>query len=84
MKVKGIIGALSLGLLTLGSSASWAADVVATAPVSVAGAVDIWQDPTAVGTPVGKRGATTVKMYLEAVELEGILDPAKKTTSDYI
>ena len=83
MKVKGIIGALSLGLLTLGSSASWAADVVATAPVSVAGAVDIWQDPTAVGTPVGKRGATTVKMYLEAVELEGILDPAKKTTFTY-
>jgi len=83
MKVKGIIGALSLGLLTLGSSASWAADVVATAPVSVAGAVDIWQDPTAVGTPVGKREATTVKMALEAVELEGILDPAKKTTFTY-
>ncbi|MDP2695594.1 MAG: copper-containing nitrite reductase [Gallionella sp.] len=83
MKVKGIIGALSLGLLTLGSSASWAADVVATAPVSVAGAVDIWQDPTAVGTPVGKRGAKTLKMHLEAVELEGILDPAKKTTFTY-
>src|SRR3989338_5003296 len=83
MKVKGIIGALSLGLLTLGSSASWAADVVSTAPVSVAGAVDIWQDPTAVGTPVGKREATTVKMALEAVELEGILDPAKKTTFTY-
>lgn len=83
MKVKGIIGALSLGLLTLGSSASWAADVAAAAPVSIAGAVDIWQDPTAVGTPVGKREATTVKMALEAVELEGILDPAKKTTFTY-
>ena len=83
MKVKGIIGALSLGLLTLGSSASWAADVVATAPVSVAGAVDIHQDPTAVGTPVGKRGPATLKMHLEAVELEGILDPAKKTTFTY-
>ena len=83
MKVKGIIGALSLGLLTLGSSASWAADVAAAAPVSIAGAVDIWQNPTAVGTPVGKREATTVKMALEAVELEGILDPAKKTTFTY-
>lgn len=83
MKVKGIIGALSLGLLTLGSSASWAADVAAAAPVSIAGAVDIWQDPTAVGTPVGKREAITVKMALEAVELEGILDPAKKTTFTY-
>ena len=83
MKVKGIIGALSLGLLTLGSSASWAADVAATAPVSIAGAVDIHQDPTAVGTPVGKRGPATVKMHLEAVELEGILDPAKKTTFTY-
>jgi len=83
MKVKGIIGALSLGLLTLGSSASWAADVAATAPVAIAGAVDIHQDPTAVGTPVGKREATTVKMSLEAVELEGILDPAKKTTFTY-
>lgn len=83
MKVKGIIGALSLGLLTFGSSASWAAEVAATAPVSVAGAVDVWQDPAAVGTPVGKRAATTVKMELEAVELEGILDPAKKTTFTY-
>ena len=83
MKVKGIIGALSLGLLTLGSSAAWAAEVAATAPVAIAGAVDIWQDPTAVGTPVGKRGPTTVKMSLEAQELEGILDPAKKTTFTY-
>lgn len=83
MKVKGIIGALSLGLLTLGSSASWAANVAATAPVSVPGAVDIHQDPTAVGTPVGKRGPTTVKMTLEAVEVEGILDPAAKTTFKY-
>lgn len=83
MKVKGIIGALSLGLLTLGSSASWASEVATTAPVAIAGAVDIHQDPTAVGTPVGKRAATTVKMALEAVELEGILDPAKKTTFTY-
>ena len=83
MKVKGIIGALSLGLLTFGSSASWASEVATTGPVSIAGAVDIHQDPTAVGTPVGKRDATTVKMELEAVELEGILDPAKKTTFTY-
>ena len=83
MKVKGIIGALSLGLLAFGSSAAFAADVAATAPVSIAGAVEIHQDPTAVGTPVGKRKPTTVKMFLEAVELEGILDPAKKTTFTY-
>lgn len=83
MKVKGIIGALSLGLLAFGSSASLAADVQATAPTSIAGAVDIWQDPTAVGEPVGKRGPKTLKMYLETVELEGILDPAKKTTFTY-
>lgn len=83
MKVKGIIGALSLGLLAFGSSASLAADVQSAAPTSIAGAVDIWQDPTAVGEPVGKRGPKTLKMYLETVELEGILDPAKKTTFTY-
>ena len=45
--------------------------------------MDIHQEPTAVGTPVGKRKPTTLKMELEAVELEGILDPAKKTTFTY-
>src|SRR4030065_1530134 len=83
MKGTDIVGVLSRAQLTLASSTSWAADVVATAPVSVAGAVDIHQDPTAVGTPVGKRGPATLKMHLEAVELEGILDPAKKTTFTY-
>ena len=83
MKVKGIIGALSLGLLTFGSSASWAAEVATTAPVSIAGAVEIWKNPAEVGTPVGKRDATTVKFALEAMELEGILDAAKKTTFTY-
>jgi nitrite reductase (NO-forming) len=79
MKAKVIIGALSLGLLALGSSAAWAAAAPAAGPA----AVDIHQDPTKVGTPVGKREATTVKMSLEAVELEGILDPAAKTTFKY-
>lgn len=74
MKVKGIIGALSLGLLALGSAPTWAAGPAA---------VDIHQDPTAVGTPVGKRGPKNVKLSLQATELEGILDPAAKTTFTY-
>ena len=74
MKVSAIIGALSLGLLALGSSASLAAGPEA---------VDIHQDPTAVGTPVGKRAPTTVKFNLEAKEVLGILDAAKKETFTY-
>ncbi len=74
MKVSAIIGALSLGLLTLVSSASWAAGPEA---------VSIVQDPNAVGTPVGKRGPTNVKFTLEAVEVVGVLDAAAKTTFTY-
>ncbi len=74
MKVSAIIGALSLGLLTLASSASRAAGPEA---------VSIVQDPNAVGTPVGKRGPTTVKFTLEAVEVVGVLDAAAKTTFTY-
>ena len=54
------------------------------APVApVAWAVDIHQSPTAVGVPVGKRGPSTLKFALEAIEQEGILDPIKKTTFTY-
>ncbi len=74
MKLRAIIGALSFGLLAFGSSASWAAGPEA---------VSIVQDPNAVGTPVGKRGPTNVKFTLEAIELEGILDAAAKTTYTY-
>ena len=74
MKVSAIIGALSLGLLALGSSASWAAG---PEPVSIV------KDPTEVGTPVGKRGPTTVKFHLEAKELLGYVDAAKKETFNY-
>ncbi len=74
MKVSAIIGALSLGLLAFGSSATWAAG---PEPVSIV------QDPTAVGTPVGKRGPTHVKFTLEAVEVNGILDGAAKTSFTY-
>lgn len=76
MKVRAIIGALSLGMLAFGSSAAWAAGAGPAA-------VDIHQDPTKVGEPVGKRAATTVKMALEAIELEGILDAGAKTTYKY-
>lgn len=74
MKLSAIIGALSLGLLAFGSSATWAAGPV---PVSIV------QDPNAVGTPVGKRGPETVKFALEAVEVEGVLDAAAKTSFQY-
>ena len=76
MKLSTIIGALSLSLLAFGSSATWAA------PAGPA-AVDIHQDPTAVGTPVGKRGPETVKFTLEAQEVNGILDGAAKTSFTY-
>lgn len=46
-------------------------------------AVSIVQDPTAVGTPVGKRGPTTLKFHLESVELNGILDAKAGTTYTY-
>ncbi len=74
MKLSAIIGALSLGMLTFGSSATWAAGAE---PVSIV------QDPTAVGTPVGKRGPTTVKFRLEAQEVNGVLDAAAKTSFTY-
>src|SRR3990172_4162907 len=74
MKVSAIIGAMSLGLLTFVSTASWAAGPEA---------VSIVQDPNAVGTPVGKRGPKTLKFGLEAVEVLGVLDAAAKTTYTY-
>jgi nitrite reductase (NO-forming) len=60
--------------LTFGSSTTWAAG---SEPISIV------QDPTAVGTPVGKRGPTTVKFTLEAQEVNGILDAAAKTSFTY-
>jgi nitrite reductase (NO-forming) len=74
MKVSAIIGAVSLGLSALVSTASWAAGPEA---------VSIVQDPTAVGTPVGLRGPKTVKFTLEAQEVLGVLDAAAKTTYTY-
>ena len=74
MKVSAIIGAMSLGLLTFVSTASWAAGPEA---------VSIVQDPNAVGTPVGKRGPKTLKFTLEAKEVLGVLDAAAKTTYTY-
>jgi nitrite reductase (NO-forming) len=74
MKASAIIGAMSLGLLTFVSTASWAAGPMA---------VSIVQDPTAVGTPVGKRGPKTVKFTLEVQEVLGVLDAAAKTTYTY-
>lgn len=89
MKTSAIIKMLLLGLLAFGSSASLAANpsVVqqllqvekATGPE----AVSIVQDPTAVGTPVGKRGPETVKFTLEVQEVLGVLDAAAKTTFTY-
>ena len=57
MKKNAIIGVMLLGLSTLLATASWAAGPEA---------VSIVKDPTEVGTPVGKRGPTTVKFTLEA------------------
>ena len=73
MKVSAIIGGMSLGLLTFVSTATWAGPE----------AVSIVQDPTAVGTPVGKRGPKTLKFTLEAQEVLGILDAAAKSTYTY-
>ena len=73
MKVSAIIGAMSLGLLTFVSTATWAGPE----------AVSIVQDPNAVGTPVGKRGPKTLKFTLEAQEVLGVLDAAAKTTYTY-
>ncbi|MFZ2540950.1 MAG: copper-containing nitrite reductase [Gallionella sp.] len=63
-----------MGLLTFVSTASWAAGPEA---------VSIVQDPTAVGTPVGKRAPKTLKFTLEAQEVLGVLDAAAKTTYTY-
>lgn len=46
-------------------------------------AANIVQDPTAVGTPVGKRGPTTLKFHLVAEELKGVLDAKAGTTYTY-
>ena len=95
MKTSAIIGMLLLGLLMFGSSTSFAADQRwAWDPEAVQKmlygekttgpqAVSIVQDPTAVGTPVGKRGPETVKFTLEIQEVLGILDAAAKTTYTY-
>jgi len=74
MKASAIIGAMSLGLSALVSTATWAAGPEA---------VSIVQDPTAVGTPVGKRAPKTLKFTLEAQEVLGVLDAAAKTTYTY-
>src|SRR4030067_3749440 len=74
MKVSAIIGAMSLGLLTFVSTASWAAGPEA---------VSIVQYPNAAGTPFGKRGPKTLKFTLEAQEVLGVLDAAAKTTYTY-
>jgi nitrite reductase (NO-forming) len=58
--------------LLLGASA-WAAQE----------AVSIVQDPTAVGTPVGKRAAMPVKFTLEVQEVLGILDKEAGHTYKY-
>jgi nitrite reductase (NO-forming) len=68
------LGAMSLGLLTFVSTASWAVGPEA---------VSIVQDPTAVGTPVGKRGPKTLKFTLEVQEVLGVLDAEAKTTFKY-
>ncbi len=46
-------------------------------------AVSIVQEPTAVGTPVGKRGPEIVKFHLEAQEVLGVLDAKTNTTFRY-
>lgn len=74
MKKNAIIGVMLLGLSTLLATASWAAGPEA---------VSIVKDPTEVGTPVGKRGPTTVKFTLEVKEVLGVLDAAAKTTFKY-
>ena len=64
--------ALLAGALLFGSSA-WADPE----------AVSIVQDPTAVGIPVGKREAKTVKFNLEVQEVLGILDKEQSRTYTY-
>ena len=64
--------ALLAAALLLGSAA-WAAQE----PVSIV------QDPTAVGIPVGKREAKTVKFSLEVQEVLGILDKEQSRTYNY-
>jgi nitrite reductase (NO-forming) len=55
------------------------------APAAFAGpqAVSIVQDPTAVGTPIGKRGPTNIKFALEVQEVLGVLDAEKSLTFVY-
>lgn len=89
MKASAIIGAMSLGLLACVSTATWAAEPEWPRPQPITPesggpeAVSIVQDPTAVGTPVGKRAPKTLKFTLEAQEVLGVLDAAAKTTYTY-
>lgn len=89
MKTSALIEMLLLGLMTFGSTASFAADpsivqqLLQVEKATGPAAVSIVQDPTAVGTPVGKRGPETVKFTLEVQEVLGVLDAAAKTTFPY-
>jgi len=74
MKISAMIKVMLLSMLTAVCTASWAGPE----------AVSIVQDPTAVGTPVGKRAPKTLKFTLEAREVQGILDAAAKTTYTYM
>lgn len=89
MKTSALIEMLLLGLLTFGSSASFAAapsvvqQLLQVEKAVGPEAVSIVQDPTAVGTPVGKRGPETLKFTLEVQEVLGVLDAAAKTNYTY-
>jgi nitrite reductase (NO-forming) len=89
MKTSAIIGTLLVGLLTFGSSATFAADqgvvqqLLQVEKGTGPQAVSIVRDPNEVGKPVGKRGPETVKFTLEVQEVLGVLDAAAKTTYTY-
>jgi nitrite reductase (NO-forming) len=89
MKTSVIMGMLIVGPMIFGSSTTFAADptvvqqLLQVEKTTGPQAVSIVQDPTAVGTPVGKRGPQTVKFTLEVQEVLGILDAAAKTTFPY-
>jgi nitrite reductase (NO-forming) len=67
-----ITGAITIGL-----------GLLATPAFAGPQPVNIVQDPTAVGTPVGKRGPMTVKFNLEVQEVLGTLDAEKAHTFVY-
>jgi nitrite reductase (NO-forming) len=73
---EGIAGSCALGLLAV-------ALVLGSPARAEQEAVSIVQDPTAVGAPVGKREATTVKFSLEAREVLGVLDKEQGRTYMY-